>query len=77
VWAAYFADKTYTISWRASHAEVAKSGDTGFTSGSYEDSYKGPDGKLVKGKGKFLCVWKKQKDGTWKAIHDMWNADTK
>ena len=75
VWAAYFAEPTFTISWKTTHAEV--NGDLGFTSGTYEDSFKGADGKMVQEKGKYLCVWKKQKDGSWKAIHDMWNADTK
>lgn len=75
VWAAYFADPTYKISWKTSHAGV--NGDLGYTSGTYEDSYKGPDGKTVGGKGKYLCVWKKQSDGTWKAVHDMWNSDLK
>jgi len=73
VWAAYFAEPTYRISWKTTHAEVT--GAVGYTSGTYEDSFKGPDGKMVNGKGKYLCVWKKQSDGSWKAIHDMWNTD--
>jgi ketosteroid isomerase-like protein len=77
VWAAYFAEPTFNISWKTTHAEVAKSGDLGFTSGTYEDSFKGPDGKMVSEKGKYVCMWKKQKDGTWKAIHDIWNSDAK
>jgi ketosteroid isomerase-like protein len=77
VWAAGFADSTYSISWKTDHAGVAKSGDLGFTTGTYEDSFRGPDGNMVAGKGKYLCVWAKQADGTWKAIHDMWNMDFK
>ncbi len=77
VWAAYLSDQSFNISWKSMHAEIAKSGELGFTSGTYEDSFKGPDGKLVHENGKFLCVWKKQADGSWKAIHDMWNTDTK
>ncbi len=77
VWAAYFADPTFDISWKTTYAEVAKSGDLGFTAGTYEASLKGPDGKQVTEKGKYLCTWKLQKDNTWKAIHDMWNADSK
>ena len=74
VWAAYFADPSFAISWKTDHAEV--SGQLGYTSGTSETSYKGRDGKVVHEKGKFLCVWRKQKDGGWKAIHDVWNADT-
>jgi uncharacterized protein (TIGR02246 family) len=77
VWAAYFAEPTFKISWKATHAEVAKSGDLGFTAGTYEDSFKGPDGKMVSEKGKYVCTWKKQKDGSWKATHDIWNGDAK
>ncbi len=75
VWAAYFSEPTFAISWKTERAEVAKSGDLGFTSGTYEDSFKGPDGDLVRETGKFLCIWRKQADGSWKAVHDMWNSD--
>ena len=75
VWGAYFAEPSLMISWRTQHAEVI--GDLGYTSGSYEVTSKGPDGKAGSEKGKYLCVWKKQADGTWKAVHDMWNSDAK
>lgn len=29
----------------------------------------------VTDKGKYLTVWKKQADGTWKAAYDIWNSD--
>ncbi len=76
-WGAFLSDPNFSLSWRALHAEVSKSGDLGFTSGTYEDSYKDQDGKIVHETGKFLCVWKKQRDGSWKSIQDMWNADGK
>ncbi len=74
-WAGFLADPSFAISWTTTHAEVA--GDLGYTTGTYQDSFKGPDGKMVKETGKYVCVWKKQKDGTWKAVHDIWNADAK
>ena len=75
IWAGYFSDPTFKISWKPAHAEV--SGELGYTTGTYEDSFKGPDGKLVTEKGKYVCIWKKDKGGSWKAIHDIWNADAK
>jgi len=75
VWAAFFAEPSLAISWRTKHAEV--SGDLGYTSGTYEVTLKGPDGKAGGEKGKYLCVWKKQPNGKWKAVQDMWNADAK
>ncbi len=77
VWASYLTDSTFSISWKTEHAGVSKSGDLGFTAGTYKDLFRGPDGKLVTENGKYLCAWAKQADGTWKAIHDMWNSDSK
>jgi ketosteroid isomerase-like protein len=77
VWASFFAAPDFKIAWKTTHAEVSKSGDMGYTAGTYEDSYTGPDGKTVSEKGKYVCVWAKQKDGSWKAAHDIWNSDTK
>jgi len=51
--------------------------DTGWTVGTFQDSSKGSDGKTVAGKGKYVTVWRKGADGKWKAIHDIWNYDTK
>jgi ketosteroid isomerase-like protein len=70
-------DPSLTISWKAQHAEIASSGDIGYTCGTYELSMKGLDGKPINDKGKFLCVWKKQSNAKWKALRDMWNSDLK
>jgi ketosteroid isomerase-like protein len=75
IWANYFSDPTFKIWWKTVHAGV--SGELGYTTGTYEDSFKGPDGKLVTEKGKYVCVWKKDKGGSWKAIHDTWNSDAR
>lgn len=77
VWAAYFAEPSFKISWKTTHAEVAASGDFGYTAGTYEDSYTGAEGKVVHEVGKFMCVWKRQPDGSWKAHRDFWNSDMK
>jgi ketosteroid isomerase-like protein len=74
-WAAALADPTYHISWKTVSAGIAKSGDLGFTGGTYEESYKGSDGKLVRNTGKYISVWAKDQNGDWKSIHDIWNPD--
>jgi ketosteroid isomerase-like protein len=76
-WAAMLADPSLKISWKASHAEVAKGGGLGYTAGAYALSVKGPDGKTIHDTGKYLCVWQKGPDGKWQSIHDMWNSDLK
>src|SRR5271169_281047 len=75
VWAAYFADPTFQISWKTTSAGVANR--TGWTVGTYQDSYKGTDGRTTMENGKYVTLWRKGADGTWKAIHDIWNSDTK
>jgi ketosteroid isomerase-like protein len=56
-----------------SRVEVAKSGDLGYTQGTYTMTTTDPKTKKpVTDKGK--C--KKQADGTWKAVADMSSSDT-
>ena len=75
VWADYFAAPNFSIAWKTTHA--GSSGNLGFTTGTYEDSFTAPDGKTVHESGKYVCIWRKQADGNWKAIHDTWNSDAK
>jgi ketosteroid isomerase-like protein len=65
----------YNIVWHAKKAAVARSGELGYTSGSYEMTFRRPRGKLFFDKGKYLMVWKKQPDGGWKVLFDMSNSD--
>jgi len=75
VWAGAFADPSYNLSWKTTSSGVDN--NLGWTAGTYQESSKTPDGKVIHGKGKYLCVWRKGADGKWKAIQDMWNSDTK
>lgn len=64
-----------SISWKTKEVEVAQSGDLAFLSGTYEVTLNDPTGTPVKDRGKYLEVWKKQADGTWKCAMDMWNSE--
>jgi uncharacterized protein (TIGR02246 family) len=63
------------ISWRATKIEVANSGDLACVRGTYEEAMTDASGKSVKDHGKYVEVWKKQADGTWKVVADIWNSD--
>ena len=54
---------------------VAKSGDVAYSNGTYQLSMTGPDGKPMQDKGKYVTVYKKQADGSWKAVVDTFNSD--
>jgi ketosteroid isomerase-like protein len=63
------------ISWKTKNVEVAQSGDLAFSSGAYEVTLNDPTGKPVNDRGKYLEVWKKQTNGMWKCVADIWNSD--
>lgn len=71
-WAKMLADPNVTLVWTTESYGV--DGKTGYTAGSYKVTT--TDNKVVE-TGKYLCVWQKDAQGNWKAIHDMWNTDAK
>jgi ketosteroid isomerase-like protein len=76
-WESIFADPTHTISWKVVNASVAQSGEIGYTTGTYEFSGKGSDGKSYTDKGKYVTVWSRGHDGKWLVVHDIFNSDYK
>lgn len=70
-----FALQHYDIIWQPTNAEVARSGELGYTTGSYEMSFRPPRGKLFFDKGKYVMIWKKQPSGDWKVLFDISNSD--
>jgi uncharacterized protein (TIGR02246 family) len=64
-----------TISWEANKVEVARSGELATIMGTYQLSMKDPQGNPVNDRGKFVEVWKKQADGKWKVVADIFNSD--
>lgn len=60
-----------TLVWSPFKAEVAASGDLGYTLGTYELRGKGADGQSTIRYGKYCSVWKKHKDGRWQWVVDV------
>jgi ketosteroid isomerase-like protein len=71
----FFALPGLQISWHPAKAEVAKSGELSYTSGTYQMTFNDPSGKPITDKGKYVTVWKKQSDGSWKVLLDIFNSD--
>lgn len=63
------------LTWHANKSGIARSRDLGYTSGVYEMKFKDASGKVKVDHGKFLTLWKKEADGTWKMLYDMFNSD--
>ncbi|HST51518.1 MAG TPA: DUF4440 domain-containing protein [Pyrinomonadaceae bacterium] len=71
----FFALPGLKISWHPDKAQVAKSGELGYTSGVYQMTFNDPSGKPVSDTGKYVTIWKKQSDGSWKVLFDIFNSD--
>jgi ketosteroid isomerase-like protein len=63
------------LSWEPAKVEVAQSGDLAYTQGSYQLTTTDAKGKPSTDRGKTLEIWKKQADGSWKCVADMWSSD--
>jgi ketosteroid isomerase-like protein len=75
LFSAFFALPDFKISWNATGAEVARSGELGYTTGLYELSFKDPTGKVINDNGKYVTVWQQQSDGSWKVSKDIFNSN--
>jgi ketosteroid isomerase-like protein len=64
-----------SVKWLPIKAEVSRSGDMGYTVGTYKMESKDKKGKVSTETGKYMEFWKKQADGSWKAVTDMFSAD--
>jgi uncharacterized protein (TIGR02246 family) len=70
------ADPNFALTFQSTRAEASKGGDFVYTVGTYSMTRSGPKNKTaVTDKGKYLTVFKKQADGSWKAVADMINSD--
>lgn len=63
----------FSISWKTATVTVSQGGDMAYTTGTNRVTFDAPDGKRVAVNGKAVEVWRRQKDGQWKCVIDIWN----
>ena len=63
------------LSWAAVKVEVARSGDLAYSWGKGKVSVKDKKGKVTETTVKYVSVWKKQADGSWKIAVDTMIPD--
>ena len=68
-------DSTFILSWKPTFTNVAVSGDLGYTYGIYQIRDK-ISVKIIE-EGTYTTIWKKNKEGNWKAILDTGNVGLK
>ena len=75
VWTRYFAMPGFFVTCHPVKIEASRSGDIAYTQGPYDLAFTGADGNAIKDHGKYLAVWKKQSDGAWRIVADIFNSD--
>jgi ketosteroid isomerase-like protein len=76
VWKSLLENKSLSLRWHPISAEISRSKDLGYTVGSYTLTQTNEKGSAVVGTGKYLTVWRLQKDGSWKVEFDTGVPDT-
>lgn len=65
----------YQLSWIPQGGEMSASGDMGYTWGHYEGKSKDRAGNPILRAGRYMTIWKKQADGSWKVALDASNDE--
>ncbi len=71
----WFANPGFALSSQQTKVEVSRAGDLAYDVGAYELTLNDPQGKPVTDRGKFVHVWKKQPDGSWRVVVAIFNSD--
>jgi uncharacterized protein (TIGR02246 family) len=74
-WGAMLAEPGPGLTFQSTAIEVARSGEIAYEAGTYDYLTTDKQGKTTDEKGKYLIIWKKQNDGSWKAAIDIDNTD--
>lgn len=63
------------LTWEPSGADVSWSGDLGYTWGVYESRQPAPGGRMEVRRGKYVTIWRRQPDNSWKIVLDIGNSN--
>lgn len=66
-------DPASSLTWEPLRADIAGSGDLGWTTGRFVSETTLPDGTTRRGEGRYVSIWRKQADGSWKVVMDLGN----
>ena len=73
----FMSDPNFALTFESTRAVASKGGDMVYSQGTYTMTMTDPKTKKPKtDKGKYLTVYMKQPDGSWKAVADTYNSDS-
>ena len=64
----------FKITWTPDSAVVSSSGDLGYTWGTNHLTAPDSAGHLVTTDGRYVTIWRKEADGTWRCVWDTFNS---
>jgi len=64
----------FSITWEPEEVVVAPSGDMGYTTGRNHLTMPDAAGNLQTEHGRYVTVWRRETDGTWRCVIDIWNS---
>ncbi len=67
---ATWSPKDYQLTWTPTSAMMSPDGDMGYTWGHYDGHSKDANGNPIVTGGRYITVWRKQPDGSWKVVLD-------
>jgi ketosteroid isomerase-like protein len=66
------AKRSGQLTWQPTAAEASRSGDLGYTYGTFELRQPGASGELIES-GSYVRIWRKQPAGAWRVVLDITN----
>ena len=75
-WSPLLTNPVLSIRWKPLTGSISTGGDLGYTIGGYEITRSDDQGKRITGTGKYLTIWRRQADGSWKVAFDSGVPDS-
>jgi ketosteroid isomerase-like protein len=72
---AVWSPATYQLTWKPTDGMMGPSGDMGYTWGHFEGHSKDANGNPVTTSGRYMTIWRKQADGSWKVVLDAGSTE--
>lgn len=67
--------QAYQLTWKPTDGMMGPSGDMGYTWGHFEGRSKDVNGNPVTTSGRYMTIWRKQADGSWKVVLDAGSTE--
>jgi uncharacterized protein (TIGR02246 family) len=68
-----FATPGFSVTWEPAAVVIAEAGDLAYTHGRSTYTVPGSDGQIVTIHAKGVAIWRKDAQGVWRCIIDIWN----